>query len=91
MCPPKYYEVAYAINPWMTCGVGRVCAESAARQWEQLHGLLGGLAHVSLLEPRPGLPDMPFTANAGAILRGRVVVSRFLHPERRGEEAHYEG
>ena len=35
--------------------------------------------------PEPRLPDLVFTANAGVVAGGRVVLSHFLHPERRGE------
>jgi N-dimethylarginine dimethylaminohydrolase len=33
---------------------------------------------------------MPFTANASLVLEDTVVLSRFLYPERQGEEAHFE-
>jgi N-dimethylarginine dimethylaminohydrolase len=37
----------------------------------------------------PGLPDMVFPANAAVVLDGRALLSRFRHPERRGEEPHF--
>jgi N-dimethylarginine dimethylaminohydrolase len=39
------------------------------------------------IPPAPGLPDQVFTANAGLVVDGRVLASRFRHPERTGEEA----
>jgi len=33
-----------------------------------------------------GWPDMVFTANAGLVLGDTVVLSRFFHKERQGEE-----
>jgi N-dimethylarginine dimethylaminohydrolase len=35
-----------------------------------------------------GLPDMVFTANAAVVLDRKVMLARFLYPERQGEEAH---
>lgn len=89
MCPPKLYEVDYVINPWMAGNVHRASRERAATQWEQLHNALEKIALVVLVEPQPGWPDMVFTANAGLVRNGVVALSRFLHPERQGEEPHF--
>jgi N-dimethylarginine dimethylaminohydrolase len=43
------------------------------------------------MAPVPGLPDLVFTANAGAVAGRRAVPSRFRYPERQREEAHFEG
>ena len=40
---------------------------------------------LEFLEPRAGLPDFVFTANAGLMFRDRFYSSRFRHPERAGE------
>ncbi|WP_045233596.1 dimethylarginine dimethylaminohydrolase family protein, partial [Deinococcus pimensis] len=59
-------------------------------QWTGLASALGQHARVDLLDPQPGLPDLVFTANA-AVVRGRTaLLARFHHPERQGEEPHYE-
>jgi len=89
MCPPKYFDVVYAINPWMQNNCHGVSREVMLRQWQRLHTLISEHAEVALLEPREGLPDMPFTANAGCLLDRRMVLSNFKYPERRGEEQHY--
>lgn len=89
MCPPKLYEVDYVINPWMAGNVHGASRERAAEQWEQLHSALARSAKVMLVEPQPGWPDMVFTANAGLVRDGVVAMSRFLHPERQGEEPHF--
>ncbi|UFP96190.1 TIGR00300 family protein [Gloeobacter morelensis] len=89
MCSPTHYEVDYIINPWMEGNVHRSSREEAARQWEGLHKILDELADVQLVEPAPGWPDMVFTANAGLVLDKNVVLSRFFHPERQGEEPHF--
>ena len=41
-------------------------------------------AEVCLLPPRPGQPDLVFTANAALIYRDLAVPARFRHGERRG-------
>jgi len=54
-----------------------------------LHAELARLARVELVEQQAGSPDMVFTANAGLVCGGTVALSRFLHPERQGEEPHF--
>ena len=89
MCPPTLYDVTYVINPWMADNVHRCCQRHAMRQWERLYAVMSRLSHVELVEPQPGSPDMVFTANAGLVRQGVVALSRFLHPERQGEEPHF--
>jgi ornithine--oxo-acid transaminase len=89
MCSPKLYDVNYVINPWMAGNISRTSRTQAAAQWEQLHLALKRVAQVMLVEPQPGWPDMVFTANAGLVRKGMVAISRFLHPERKGEESHF--
>ncbi|HEX6537853.1 MAG TPA: arginine deiminase-related protein [Candidatus Dormibacteraeota bacterium] len=86
MCRPEYFGVEYEINPWMHVAVS-VDHALAATQWETLCTTYGNLgAEVELVRPRPGLPDMVFTANAGVLWGGRAVLSSFRHPQRQGEE-----
>ena len=89
MCSPALYEVNYVINPWMEGNVHASSKREAAAQWEQLRAAISGFARVELVEPQPGSPDMVFTANAGLVRHGAVALSRFLHPERQGEEPHF--
>ena len=86
MCAPSYYDVDYVINPWMEGNVHRSAKAVAAAQWQQLQEVLAGHARVEQLEPQPGLPDLVFTANAGVVVDDSVVLARFFHPERQGEE-----
>jgi hypothetical protein len=89
MCRPEAFAVDYSINPWMRPSVP-VDRARALRQWESLVGCYRSLGHaVELIDPAPGLPDMVFAANSALVLDGRVLVARFRHPERRGEEALY--
>jgi N-dimethylarginine dimethylaminohydrolase len=89
MCSPEYFEVAYVINPWMQGNVDHARHAVATAQWHALYDLLSARATVDVLEGAPGLPDMPFAANAGLVLGERFIPSRFRHAERRGEEAHF--
>jgi len=86
MCAPNYFEVSYIINPWMEGNINQTCLEKACDQWQRLRDLVEQRAEVSLVIPQPGLPDMPFTANAGLIVRNHAVLSRFRHAERQKEE-----
>ncbi len=88
MCPPEHFGVLYEINPWMHHRVP-VDRERAHSQWEQLKRTLEQAgAQVEVQEPRPDLPDLVFTANAGIVNGSQFVPSRFRHPERQAEEPH---
>ncbi len=89
MCAPDHYDVDYVINPWMEGNVHKSSQERAVEQWSKLHHILKELAQVDLVAPQKGWPDMVFTANAGLLLGDNVVLSRFHHPERQGEEPHF--
>jgi len=86
MCPPDQYDVDYVINPWMAGNIHKSSRSAAVRQWRGLHGLLKRHAAVDEIAPARGLPDMVFTANAGLALGNKVVLGRFLHRERQGEQ-----
>ncbi|MFZ2302195.1 MAG: arginine deiminase-related protein [Gallionella sp.] len=90
MCAPEFFEVCYVINPWMEGNQGKVDRALARRQWQNLYGIVSGLASVSLIEPVAGLPDMVFTANAGLVHSGKVIVSSFRHAERQPEAKLFE-
>ncbi|MFT4249183.1 MAG: arginine deiminase-related protein [Pseudomonas sp.] len=88
MCPPTHFAVEYVINPWMEGQLHQVATERALAQWQALRAIAETAgAAVEQVAPGAGLPDMPFAANAGLVLGGDFVPSRFRHPERRGEEA----
>jgi N-dimethylarginine dimethylaminohydrolase len=85
MCRPTYFDVSYAINPWMNPGDG-VDRERALAQWERLLETYRGLGHrVDLLEPLPEQPDMVFAANGAVVARGKVLGAMFANPERADE------
>ncbi|HEY9763576.1 MAG TPA: TIGR00300 family protein [Trichocoleus sp.] len=89
MCSPHHYEVDYVINPWMEGNIHRSSRETAQEQWQGLYQTISNHANVELIKPQQGWPDMVFTANAGLILGDQVVLSRFLHKERQGEEPYF--
>jgi lysine-ketoglutarate reductase/saccharopine dehydrogenase-like protein (TIGR00300 family) len=90
MCTPHHYDVDYVINPWMEGNIHRSSREDAQAQWNKLCQVLKAYTTVDLVEPQPGWPDMVFTANAGLVLGNAVVLSRFFHPERQGEEPYFQ-
>lgn len=89
MCPPTFFDVSYAINPWMHPDTP-VDHRLAAAQWQTLRATFEGLGHrVELIDPVEGLPDMVFAANGGVVVDGYALSSRFRYPQRTGEERPY--
>ncbi|KOG32621.1 dimethylargininase [Streptomyces resistomycificus] len=89
MCRPTYFDVTYAINPWMDPGKP-VDTGLAIAQWEGLRRLYQDHGHtVDLIEPVEGLPDMVFAANGATVVDDRVLVARFRHPQRAAEAPAY--
>jgi len=89
MCPPDYFSVEYAINPWMHPDVP-TDLELAKHQWEQLRSVYLGLGHtVRIIDPVPGLPDMVFAANGATVIGGKVLGARFRFPQRAAEANAY--
>ena len=87
MAAPRHFDVTYRINPWMHPSAG-VDRSLALAQWIAVRDTYRALGHeVDELTPPRGLPDLVFTANAGLVIGTRVLLSRFRHPQRRGEEA----
>jgi len=89
MCPPEFFTVEYAINPWMHPDEP-VDLPLAIRQWEQLKATYVSLGHtVRIIPPVPGLPDMVFAANGATVIDGKVFGAQFKHPERAAEGPAY--
>lgn len=87
MCPPEHYGIEYEINAWMD--KSRQADHALAQeQWRGLREKLETIgAKIEIIDPAQGLPDMVFTANAGLVYHGNVVLSRFRPKQRRGEES----
>lgn len=89
MCRPTYFDVSYAINPWMDPG-SPVDRERAIAQWEELRATYERLGHrVDLIEPDPELPDMVFAANGAFVVDGQVYGAQFRNPQRADEAPAY--
>jgi N-dimethylarginine dimethylaminohydrolase len=89
MCPPDFFTVDYVINPWMAGHEGKMSLDLARQQWGNLRDAIARYAEVVTIDPQPDLPDMVFTANAGAVYGNKAVASHFMPHERRPEEAHF--
>ena len=89
MCPPEYFAVTYAINPWMEPDKPTDAA-NAMRQWARLRQVYLDLGHdVRTIEPAAGLPDMVFAANGATVIGGKVLGARFCYPQRAREAEAY--
>ncbi|MFD5345831.1 dimethylargininase [Streptomyces anulatus] len=89
MCRPDHFEVTYRINAWMDPAKPTDRALAVA-QWEDLRDLYLRLGHtVHTIEPATGLPDLVFAANGAVVIDGKVLISRYHHPERRPEAARW--
>lgn len=88
MTDPAAFDVSYRINPWMDpeawTAEHRAAALAASSELRATLQALG--AHVETIGAVRGLPDLVFPANAAVVLDGRVLLARFRHPERQGEE-----
>ena len=89
MCPPDHFTVDYVINPWMAGHESSLDIDLARTQWRTLRDTIEEYAVIAEIEPQPGLPDLVFTANAGAVYGDKAVASHFMPHERRAEEVHY--
>jgi N-dimethylarginine dimethylaminohydrolase len=92
---PAHFEVTYTINPWMQpCAwaedpVGHLAA--ARRSFQSFAATLTAAgARLEIMPGVAGLPDMVFPANAAVVLDRLALLARFRHPERRGEEQHFQ-
>jgi N-dimethylarginine dimethylaminohydrolase len=89
MTDPSCFDVSYQINPWMKPTAWRPEHRAAAQLASaQLRAALQAAgARVETIGAVRGLPDLVFPANAAVVLDGKVLLARFRHPERQGEEA----
>ncbi len=85
MCRPEFFEVSYAINPWMDPTKGAEAAQ-AVREWEVLRSMYEELGHtIHLVDGGEGLPDMVYTANGGFVIDNIAYLPKFTYAERQGE------
>ncbi|HSV54634.1 MAG TPA: ornithine--oxo-acid transaminase [Burkholderiaceae bacterium] len=92
MSPPDFFEVAYAINPWMNPTQWSLDAKRLSRDahagWSALKSTYESLGAKVVVKPAArGWPDLVFTANCAVVLDGKAVLARYLNAERAGEQA----
>lgn len=84
-CSPKYFTVAYEINPWMSTA-NQVDLGDSIKEWTSLTVTFRDLGlEIEQVEPEPDLPDLVFTANAGLVYRNNFFPSNFRFKERQPE------
>ncbi len=90
MCPPKFFDIEYEINPWMKL-TDQPSDLTAEQQWQKLvHIYTDTLGwNVSLIEPVEHLPDMVFATDCCLMIDGKIMLSRFRYPERQPESEQY--
>ena len=93
MSPPDFFEVAYAINPWMNPQQWSLDSKRLQRDalagWDALRATYEALGARVLVKPAAkGWPDLVFTANCAVVLDGKAILARYLKSERAGEELH---
>ena len=85
MCPPDYFDVIYAINPWMDTSV-KVNVEEAKKEWSCLVEIYKGFnIQVELLPAQKNLPDMVFSANGSFAIGDTALISSYRYKERQPE------
>ena len=84
-CPPEYFNIEYAINPWTSLDV-QPSKVVAAYQWNTLTDLILDLkCDIEIIPQVKECPDMVFTANAGFIHENTVILPNFAYKERQQE------
>jgi N-dimethylarginine dimethylaminohydrolase len=91
MTDPGHYDVCYQINPWMQPKAWKADAKAGLAGAKQASAalksaLVAAGGRVETIGAVKDLPDLVFPANAAIVLDGRVLLARFRHPERQGEE-----
>ena len=86
MCPPTYFDVTYAINPWMDPS-GHVDRDLTVRQWSGLVDAYRSTGHRVDLWSRGRLARHGLCRKRGHGGGGRTLPARFANPERDGEAA----
>ncbi len=84
MCPPDYFTVQYAINPWMNPD-DPVDLDLAGSSGGSSRQPIPPGSHGADYRPRPGLPDMVFAANGATVIDGKVLGASFKFAERHPE------
>ena len=85
MCPPDYFQIDWAINPYMHLE-DRVDETHAKQQYEQLVAKHTELGHeLEFMPAQPGLADLIFTANGALVIGDKVMLGHPRPNERKPE------
>lgn len=96
MCEPKYFDINYIGNEYMTNLNADFDKNLAMKQWNELKFTYENLGlEVSIIPPAEGLVDMVFTANQSLPFidsdgNKKVVLSKMRNPQRADEVKHFE-
>ena len=92
MCPPIYFDIGWedeAKNAWQKM-TNQPDKDLALKQWADLVAIYRKLrVEIHILEPKEGLGDMCFTANAAWGRNNIFVLANFKPKERRKETPHH--
>jgi N-dimethylarginine dimethylaminohydrolase len=85
LCPPKFYDIEYEINPWMHIE-NKVEQEKVKKEFEELKKVYQRLGvEILEIEQEKGLPDMVYAANFGFPKNNLFIPSNYLYKERKNE------
>ena len=96
MCEPKYFDINYIGNEYMTNLNTDFDKNLAMKQWNKLKSAYENLGlEVTNIQPIEGLVDMVFTANQSLPFvdsegNKKVVLSKMRNPQRADEVKHFE-
>ncbi len=85
LCPPTYFDIEYAINPWMhiEAKVNREKVLEEFKQLKQIYSKLG--AQFNEIQPTKGLPDQVYTTDMGLPVGKLFIKSNFKYGQRKPE------
>lgn len=87
MCPPKYFEIEYAINIWTDLNE-RIDHAQAQAEWDALCRTYRSLGARVIEAPAvAGAIELTFLGDSIFLFGAKAVPGRFRHSERQGEVA----
>lgn len=85
LCPPKYFDIRYQINPWMDTSI-KVDHQKILEEYNELKTVYLELGlEVLEIEQDKDLPDMVYAANIGFPRKNLFIKSNFKYDERKRE------
>lgn len=85
LCPPLYFDIEYAINPWMHIDQ-KVNREKVLKEYANLKNKYTELGvQFDELQPTQGLPDQVYTTDMGLPVGKLFIKSNFKYGQRKPE------